>query len=154
MLYSQYFLKESLQKLHSYMSTVRDTTDISPIKTKFYGVLFEIAMACEESFYSFNEYRFRETKYIVKNALEVIAETDDPAELRRVVNLVLERFPDPNEFVNYAISHFTNTAYRAATSYKPLEDYNLEKLSHMISGAGRDINILDPRCKDGYNLGR
>jgi hypothetical protein len=149
---AQYYLKDCVTRLKALVKTVKDTTDIEPLKAKFYTIAYDMAMSAEEGYFTFEDYFYRELKIKITNAIKTIDATNDPSDYRDIISSIINTVGDDRDYVSPQISKFRGTKYSAVTSYRPLENVNIQGLSSMITLCHRTVNMLDPRCRDGINL--
>lgn len=155
MLLSQYCLQDGSTRLRSYEKQLRTPNDLELSKTKIYGVVYDMATAAEEIYFCTYNMSYRDMRMDLIKSITELRDTEDVETAKQNLNSLLDKhFYEGRDFFSMTMSDFRPSAYQALTKYTPTLDFNVQALSNCITlpDNGRNINFIDPRCRNGSNL--
>jgi SAM-dependent methyltransferase len=152
MLTSMYYLQDGVTRLRKIDSQIKETTDVEQFKSRLYSICYDMASAAEECYFAFDNSGYKEIKDAVLKAVSDVNHVNDATEFRRILQSILIHFPEGYDFRTPSIGDFSSHAYSAAMTYKPLDELGIKAICDVVNTHNRPITILDPLCKDGFNL--
>lgn len=154
MLLSQHYLQDSAVRLRSLEKMIKGNSDLDQMKTKFYGIAIDMMFAAEENLFCMNDYSYKTMKDDLTRLTHRARDTEDGEELKAIIQQLLnEHCPEDRNYGRFGLSNFRPAVNQGATRYQCVEPHNLEKIANALDvSPARTVHILDPRCRDGFNL--
>jgi hypothetical protein len=103
-----------------------------------------------------NNYEYRTMKDNLMNATRRVRDNvENDEQFKEIINdLLTEYFPEDRMYATEGFGNFRPAVNQGATRYACIEPHNLERLALALEASpARTVHILDPRCRDGANLG-
>jgi hypothetical protein len=150
---SQYYLKDSLVRLRTIRNSIKEKTDLGPLRSKCYTVLYEMCSALEEAFFMTERFPYKDAKEDARKAVNSIRNCNDFEEFIGILDIVLRHFEEDQDFNELQFDSFSEKKTAAITKYSPIGGRDMEKIGQSMGFNKRTVNIFDPRCRDGQNIG-
>lgn len=152
MLLSQHMLEDGATRLRKIEQQLKSSCDFDLLKARFYAVALDLAFAAEELHFCTDNDDYESMKTVLLTTMQRAREMEDPEEFKACLNIILDdHFPENRNYGNMTISDFRSNVMSTMTRYSPLNPINIELITQYINTGNRNVNVLDPRCRDGQN---
>jgi hypothetical protein len=152
LLVSQYYLKDGVTRFQSLDKQVKENTDTTSLKSRFFGICFDMALAAEECAFTFGNTRYAAIKQTLLTAVGIVDESNEGPVMKEQIRLILNLFED-HDYSSPNTYDFVSNVNRATGKYTPMDDNALHAVARsIVSNNNRAVTLFDPRCRDGKNV--